>query len=107
MNCGSRKQRSLYFSAPKVIKEAITTAYGMQQRRARYGKNFHEAMALLCDTEYRSNGELQEQQHQKAVVFIDQALKTTQYSLPSKIAGNSSRLTHTYPGAFYDWAKSA
>ena len=79
MNYGSNKQRSLYFTAPQFIKEAIATVYGMQQRRIRYGNSFREALALLRDTEYRSNGELQEQQHRQAVTFIDQALKDTEY----------------------------
>ena len=79
MNYGSTRQRSLYFTAPQFIKEAIATAYGMQQRRTRYGVRFREALAQLRDSEYRSNGELRERQYREAAVFIDQALKDSQY----------------------------
>jgi phenylacetate-CoA ligase len=79
MNYGSSKQRSLYFAAPQFIKEAIATAYGMQQRRTRYGNSFREALALLRDTEYRPNDELREQQHRLAAAFVDEALEDTQY----------------------------
>jgi phenylacetate-CoA ligase len=79
MNYGSSRQRSLYFAAPQFIKTAIATAYGMQQRRTRYGNSFHESLALLRDTEYRPNSELREFQHRQTVAFTDQALKDTQY----------------------------
>jgi phenylacetate-CoA ligase len=79
MNYGSNKQRSVYFAAPQLIKEAISTVYGMQQRRARYGKSFREALVLLGTTEYQSNDELRERQCWQAVAFVDKGLKETPY----------------------------
>lgn len=79
MDYGSSRLRSLYFAAPQFIKEAIATVYGMQQRRKRYGSGFLEALALLRASEYRSNGELLEQQSWDAAKFIDRALEDTQF----------------------------
>jgi phenylacetate-CoA ligase len=79
MNYGSSQQRSIYFPLPYLVKNAVATAYGVQQRRARYGKHFLEAMKCLQDAEYWSSDELRAWQLRRATEFVDDALRNTAY----------------------------
>ncbi len=79
MNYGSRTQRGLYFAAPHFVKEALATVYGIQQRRARYGQAFRDALAFLRETESWDNDRLGEYQRKRAAQFVDHALESAPY----------------------------
>lgn len=73
MAYGSRWQHQLYDRAPPSIRNLITSVYGFQQRRARYGRHYHEALAELAETERMTTDALIERQLAHVRAFLTRA----------------------------------
>jgi phenylacetate-CoA ligase len=77
---GSNKVRALYYSLPITAKNLLASAYGWNERRVRYGKTYHQSLAMLRESQYWSNEQLIEYQHERVQRFLaDVVSKTTYY----------------------------
>jgi phenylacetate-coenzyme A ligase PaaK-like adenylate-forming protein len=79
MNYGSKSIRSFYFALPQTAKNLISSAYGFQQRRTRYGKVFHETLDFLRESQYWSNEKLLVYQNEKCESFLQDAIPNTAF----------------------------
>lgn len=89
MNYGTKSIRSVYYALPQTAKNLISTAYGFQQRRARYGKTFYKTLDFLRASQYWSNDKLFEYQNQQTEKFLaDVAPNTAFYKNDSRYQEN-------------------
>lgn len=79
MNYGTKSIRSLYYTLPQPAKNLISTAYGFQQRRTRYGKVFQETLNFLRESQLWSNEKLFEYQREKVSEFLKDAIQNTPF----------------------------
>jgi phenylacetate-CoA ligase len=79
MNYSSKSIRSLYFALPQTAKNLISSAYGFQQRRARYGKIFHETLDFLRQSQYWSNEKLLAYKNDQVKSFLQDAIPNTAF----------------------------
>lgn len=79
MDYGSKSIRSLYYALPQTAKNLISTAYGYQQRRTRYGKKFHETLNFLRESQYWSNEKLLDYQKQRVEEFLKDVIPNTPF----------------------------
>lgn len=79
MNYGSSRQRDFYFRMPSVIKNLAATAYGLGQRRARYGEPFRRHLAFLERAQWTSASELLEYQQKRVTEFVETAVRDVPY----------------------------
>lgn len=70
MNYSSPIFRRAFHSSPTALKTLAATAYGAAQRRRRYGKVFHEALADLRASQFTSNSELEAIRDRRAIEFV-------------------------------------
>jgi phenylacetate-CoA ligase len=90
MNYGSKSIRSLYYALPQPAKNLISTVYGLQQRRARYGAAFSETLNFLRESQYWSNEKLLDYQEGRVEEFLKEAIPNTPfYQKDSRYQGNS------------------
>jgi phenylacetate-CoA ligase len=79
MDYGSKSIRSLYYALPQTAKNLISTAYGFQQRRTRYGKKFHETLNFLRESQCWSNEKLLDYQKQRVQEFLNDVIPNTPF----------------------------
>jgi phenylacetate-CoA ligase len=79
MNYGTKSIRSLYYALPQPAKNLISTVYGFQQRRSRYGKVFHETLSFLRESQYWSNEKLLDYQREKVLEFLKDVIPNTPF----------------------------
>jgi len=79
MSYGTGIKQQLYNVSPAVVKNAIATAYGMQQRRARYGDDFVSNLALLLQLQYWTRDALQAYQRAQTAQFLQKTVPVTPY----------------------------
>jgi phenylacetate-CoA ligase len=71
--------RSLYYSLPFAAKNLVASAYGLNERRVRYGKTYTESLALLRKSQYWSNERLIDFQHERLQKFLQNVIEQTPY----------------------------
>ena len=74
----SWKQR-LYHGLPYPLKCGMATAYGMQQRRARYGSNFRETLEQLKTSQHWDAETIAQYEEEALTRFVRHALAGTPY----------------------------
>lgn len=79
MAYGSERQQFLYYSSPLLLKSAIASAYGIQQRRARYGRAFKRSLAFLRSAEHWGEDQLKEYQLEQTAAFLTSVIEKTPY----------------------------
>lgn len=79
MSYGSGIKQRLYNASPAFIKNAIATAYGLQQRRARYGEDFVSHLALLLQLQYWPRESLLAYQRAQTGQFLQKMIPLTPY----------------------------
>jgi phenylacetate-CoA ligase len=79
MAYGARWQRQLYDRAPAALKNLITSVYGLQQRRARYGRHYVEALATLAEEERMTSDALVERQLVRVRSFLSRAQRDSMF----------------------------
>jgi phenylacetate-CoA ligase len=79
MNYGSKWQRNLYFGMPYLAKNLLGTAYGLDQRRKRYGKHFAAALEFLCASQHWDNDRLRADQAERVTKFLQESVRTTPF----------------------------
>ncbi|MGG9964375.1 phenylacetate--CoA ligase family protein [Ferruginibacter sp. SUN106] len=70
MGYGNKFIKDLFDKAPYPFKVFITSAYGMQQRKKRFGPFFKEQIAFLDKAQYWKEAELKNYQQQKLAAFF-------------------------------------
>lgn len=79
MNYSKKSIRSLYYALPQSAKNLISTVYGFQQRRVRYGKKFYETLNFLRESQYWSNEKLLEYQKNQVAEFLKEVIPNTPF----------------------------
>lgn len=79
MSYHSQLKQRLYFSLPYPLKCATATAYGMGQRRTRYGQVFRTTMAELQETQYADQKAIQDYASEWIGKFLASAIERTPY----------------------------
>ena len=79
MNYGSKWQRTLYFGMPYLAKNLLGTAYGLDQRRKRYGKYFSAAIEFLSASQNWDNEKLRAYQADRISEFLEESVRTTPF----------------------------
>ncbi len=74
MAYGTTLQRAAYYRLPALVKNLFTSAYGMRQRRDRYGPLFHHWLDFLRGSERWSNERLLTYQAEQTDAFVQAAL---------------------------------
>ncbi len=77
MAYGSAIQQHLYYSSPFFLKNIISSFYGVQQRKARYGSQFEQSMKFLRDSEYWDNNRLKGYQVDRTTAFLVERIEKT------------------------------
>lgn len=77
MNYGTKSIRSLYFALPQTAKNLISSVYGFQQRRARYGETFYKTLDFLRESQYWTNDKLFEYQNEQTEKFLAEVIPNT------------------------------
>jgi phenylacetate-CoA ligase len=79
MNYGSSQQRGLYFRMPFAMKKLAATAYGFNQRTARYGEHYRRHLAFLERAQWMSANELLEYQRKSLWEFLETAVRNVPF----------------------------
>jgi len=79
MNYGSKRQRNLYLGIPYFGKNLLGTAYGLDQRRKRYGKYFRAALEFLSASQNWDNERLLAYQADRTREFLEESVRTTPF----------------------------
>lgn len=79
MNYGSKSIRSLYYALPQTAKNLFSTIYGFNQRRIRYGREFHKTLNFLRESQYWSNEKLLNYQNERIEKFLKDAIPNTPF----------------------------
>lgn len=79
MNYGSKRQRNLYFAMPYLGKNLLGTAYGFDQKRKRYGKDFRAALEFLSASQNWDNERLLSHQADRTREFLQEGVRTTPF----------------------------
>lgn len=79
MNYQSRLSQAVYFSTPAAVKNLLSSVYGFQQRRRRYGREFEEALAFLRESQFWPNERLRDHQKEQRDRFLETVLKITPF----------------------------
>ncbi len=68
-----------YFNSPFIVKNVLSTIYGIKQRKDRYGKYFHYYLNLLKELEYCDNDYLIKRLEEERDKFINFAIQNSPY----------------------------
>jgi phenylacetate-CoA ligase len=79
MAYGSNVTKVLHYPAPAVLKNLAATLYGLRERRARYGSEYHRALSFLSESQHWGNEQLYEYQQHEVGRFVKEALQSTRY----------------------------
>jgi phenylacetate-CoA ligase len=79
MSYGSAIQQRIYYSSPYIVKNLIASLYGWIQRRERFGRHFRRHLAVLSESQWFSNQELQQYQFVQTKAFLVYAEKHSKY----------------------------
>ncbi|MGD9874769.1 MAG: phenylacetate--CoA ligase family protein [Kiritimatiellia bacterium] len=77
MSYGTGIRQRLYNVSPAVVKNVITTAYGLQQRHARYGDDFVSNLALLLQLQFWPRESLLAYQQAQTAQFLRKMVPVT------------------------------
>jgi len=79
MSYGTGIRQRLYNASPSLIKDALATVYGLQQRHARYGDDFVNHLALLLQLQYWPQEALLAYQREQMRLFLQKTVPVTPY----------------------------
>lgn len=79
MNYGSKSLRSLYYALPQTAKNLLSTVYGFNQRRIRYGREFSKTLNFLRESQYWSNEKLLDYQNERVEKFLKDVIPNTPF----------------------------
>jgi len=70
MAYGTSVQQRVYYNAPLLLKNAISSFYGWLQKRDRYGKFYQDSLQFLSMSQWYANEQLKQLQFQKVKQFL-------------------------------------
>lgn len=79
MTYGSSKQQYLYYSSPYLLKNVISSCYGIKERKARYGTDFARSLAFIRESQDWPEEKLKAYQREQTAHFLASRIKTTPY----------------------------
>lgn len=79
MPYGSNITREIYFRSPYALRNLMSSLYGLQQRRKRYGDQYPGHLEFLRSAQTLSEPEILKIRNEKTVQFINEALQNSPY----------------------------
>jgi phenylacetate-CoA ligase len=90
MAYGGNISRNIYYHAPHLLKNIISSSFGLIQRKERYGSNFQKHFNFLNESQYWDNEKLKIFAFENTIKFIDKSLSGTKYYLENNYYHNWS-----------------
>jgi phenylacetate-CoA ligase len=79
MAYGTEFIQQIYFHAPSPVRLLMSSAYGLQQRLKRYGREYYEHLDFLRAAQYLPNEEVEAFSVEKMKAFVNEAISSSPY----------------------------